>query len=310
LFSRFFSRPADARQAFDRLLTASENQQRFHPAEFVGFWLEPACWDASLFRHYVAYLKGSDSTFRDYSLSCDDRTATISYSDGEALRVLLRMFPSHPDLAAELMQSVPGLKEKADLAGGIQAISERGVIRWNTANGSIVYKGHKGFDKKIADLCEESKRNPDEVRQSLAASKSAKDFEFLFRAASASCPDVAKASSDFAQELTLSEPDAQTRIRMAIQLWPYDPDGTHLEPEWVQFGFEILRRAGLPTQNSERTEFQERFISRLAIADFNRAMSYEKRAETPLARLQIMLAVIKGLDLESWRATESRSHIK
>ncbi len=308
------SRPADVRQAFARLLGASEGQHRDPTAEALSLFLEPTWWNASLFRYYVTYLKGKDSTFRGYILSCDDQSIAIDYSDEEALRVILRIIQNHPDVAAELVQAVPSLYEKAELVGGIQAISERGVIRWKTANayvaGSIVYKGHRDFDTKVDGLCEESRRNRDEVRQLLTASKSAKDFEFLSRAASASCPAVAETASDFAREMTLNEPDAETRISMANQLLPYyDPYGTLLGPEWIQFGFEILRRAGLRTQHSMRNEFEDRLISQLAIVDFNRAMSYVESAETPLARLQIMLAVIRGLDRASSVAKGSKTQI-
>jgi hypothetical protein len=309
LISRFYSRPADARQAFDRLIGVSEGQQRYRAPEGLSVFLEPTSWDNSLFRHYVAYLRGSDSVFNPYILLCDDQSITINYSDKEALQVFLRIAHNDPEFAAELVQSVPGLKEKAELVGGVQAISERGMIYSKTANKLVAYKGHKGSDKKIAELCEESKHNLDKVRRSLVASKSAKDFEFLSRAASASCAAVAEVASDFAREMVLNEPDAKTRVLMAIQILPYDPCGTSLGPEWVRFGFKILRGPGLPTHNYMRKEFEERFISRLAIKDFNRAMSYLKKAETPLARLQVMLAIIQGLDWASSMAKESKTQI-
>jgi len=87
----------------------------------------------------------------------------------------------------------------------------------------------------------------------------------------------------------------------AFQLLPYYFDDRRLEPQWIDFGFEILRGAGPRTPSSKRCQFENRLVGQTALADFGRAISYIDAAPEPLARLQLLVAVIDALESESMR---------
>lgn len=157
---------------------------------------------------------------------------------------------------------------------------------------------------KLDTLCNQFSLNPDDVRQRLVELQSAKGFEFLCRAALGKCSTVADIASNLAREMTLNEPDPETRISMALELLPYYFGGTRLDPKWIDFGFEILRRAGTRAVSSNRREFEDRLVSQFALVDFRRAMSYIDTAKEPLTRLQLLMAVMEALDRESLRAQQ------
>jgi hypothetical protein len=203
-----------------------------------------------------------------------------------------------------MLQVVPSLKEKTERVGGFKSIWDNGELRGDRSyvGRPILYRGHKDLNARIDTLCEQS--SPDEVRQTLAVLQSARDLDFLSRAASAPCPTASEIASSFAKEMTLNEPDADTRISMALLLLPYYSDGTRLQSKWIEFGFNILRETDSRTSSSRRSEFENRLIGQVALIDFGRAMSYIDNAEPPLARLRMLIAVVEALDRESMRAKQ------
>jgi len=257
-----------------------------------------------LFSRYVNLLRRAGRNGISYEISCDDRSATLDYSEGEAFRVIVRAFPNHLKQANELLDAVPSLKEKTEQIGGLEAIRDRGQLRGKApyVNSPVIYRGNNNFKAEQDTLCSQFRESPDQFRQRIMDLQSAKDFDFLSRAvALGRCPAVEDIISDLAKQMVLNEPNAGIRMSMALQLMPYYYDNTRLDPKWIDFGFEILRRGGVRTASPDRSEFENRLVDQLALVDFSHAMAYIKSLKEPLSRLQLFRATMQALDRESWR---------
>ena len=299
-----FSRPADARNAFEHFMSACEAQHGNVNA--LGHMLLPNVWDVSLFGRYFNLLKHAGGIGWSYDLSCNDQSVTLDYAEGEAFRVIASALQNHPELATKLLDAVSTLKEKTEQVGGLEAIGERGQLRGNApyVNSPVLYKGYKALDAQLDTLCNQFSRNPDYLRQRLAELQSAERFEFLCRAALGQCSVVTDIASKLAREMTLNEPDPELRISMALKLLPYYFDNTRLDSKWINFGVEILRRAGARSASLNRSEFEDRLVQQLALVDFQRVISYIETAKDPLTRLQLFDAVMQFLDNKSVRAQQ------
>ena len=304
LISRFFSRPDDARKVFDRMLSECEKQsgRSSSTPRFVSKILNPNYWDASLFSRYIDLIKQDGRAF-GYELSCDGKSTMLDDLEWEAFQILMRVAPKHFETATEMLQVVPSLKEKMDRVGGFNSILDHGEFRGGPpyVGRPILYRGHKGLDAKIGALCDQSR---DEVRQTLAALKSAGDFDSISWAASTSCATVSEVASSFGREMVLNEPEAETRISMASRLVPRNYDGTRLQPESIEFGFNVLRETDRRISSTGRTEFEKMLVGQVALIDFKRAISYINRTKQPLDRLRMLIAVMDVLDRESMRSKQ------
>ncbi len=306
LISRFFSRPDDARKVFDRMLRECEAQsgRSSSTPRVVSKIMDPNSWDASLFRHYIDLLKHDRWPSR-YELSCDGKSTMLDDLEGDAFQILMRVAQSYFSTATEMLQVAPSLKEKMDRVGGFNSILDHGEFRGGPpyVGRPILYRGYKGLKAKIDTLCDQSRN---EVLQTVAALKSARDFDSVSWAASASCATVSEVASNVGREMVLNEPEAETRISMASRLVP--GYGARLQPEWIEFGFNVLRATD-GRSSSTRSEFEKRFVGQVALIDFKRAISYINKAKQPLDRLRMLIAVMDVLESELWRTKQSVSFL-
>jgi hypothetical protein len=302
LISRF--RPDDARKVFDRMLSECEKQsgRTSSTPRVVSKILDSDSWDASLFRHYIDLLKHNGWPSR-YELSCDGKSTMLDDLEGEAFQILMRVAQKHFSTATEMLQVAPSLKEKMDLIGGFNSILDHGEFRGGPpyVGRPILYRGYKGLNTKIHTLCDQSR---DEVLQTVAALKSAGDFDAVSWAASTSCATVSEVSSSVGREMVQNEPEAETRISMASRLVPRYYGGARLQPEWIEFGFNVLRGTDGWSSSASRSEFEKNLVGQVALVDFKRAMSYINRAKQPIDGLRMLIAVMDVLQSESWRAKQ------
>jgi hypothetical protein len=294
------TKPIEARAAFERLLNEGEKQRGSFASTpiVVGKILKPNLWDGSLFSRYFGLLKRSPFNM-NYELSCDNRSTALSYAEGEAFQVIMwSVTGDNLEMAAEMLQAVPVLKQKVDEVGGLEAIWDRGALRGKSpyVGSPVLFKGNKGLNARLINLCELFNYDPEEGHKSLEIMKSEKNFEFVSRAVSAPCPAMSGMASSIAREMVLNESDAENRISMALKLLPRYSDSTSLGSEWIDFGFKVLREAEPRTSFPNRAEFEDTLIGQLSLVDFGRAMSYIDTTDDPLSRLQMLIAVIGALD--------------
>ena len=295
------SRPEDARNAFRHILDEYESQQgaSISTAYFLSRFLNPDLWDAHMFGRYVNLLRRDRRTGWNYEISCDGKSASLDYSEGEAFQVIIRAVPNHLKLASELLEAIPSLKKKADQVGVLEAIWERGQLRGKKpyVNSPIFYRGNKDLNSELDTLCSQHMNSPDQFQQRIPGLQYVNNFDFLSRATALTrCPALEDIISSAARQMVLNEPDREIRISMALQLLPYYFDNTRLDQKWIDFGFEILRHAGPRSASSDRSKFEDRLVSQFALVDFSKAMAYINSLKEPLGRLQLLIAVIQALD--------------
>jgi hypothetical protein len=259
-------------------------------------------------------------------LTVGDRSVQLTAAEAVLVDLCRGLFRL-PDLAAQTLNLVPGLKEKADGVAYIESVIKRSPQAANSLSYSIdghsaSRSGSPGPPTPQTDLYlrlrGQAKDNPDFVKQRLTESIKIPDqmniLEMLINRARGEDPDLASLALEFWAELVEKiEPIQNRAIPMQLLLHAYRLSKGKVSADLAEQGFRVLKQLAAAEKNrsgpipnvismgaiyrsagGSSREVEASLVGELAVVRFAEAMAYIRQIPED-QRLLPLVRVIQAL---------------